>query len=131
MATTTLGLADVESWGIQPVPPDQRRLRSFDFAILWGDLAVSLLVMVAGALLVPGLSTKAAMAAIVLGTLIGAVLLSLAGVIGSRTGVPTMVGSARAARRARLVPGLGAEHPPAHRLGRDRGHRHGPGRAEP
>jgi NCS1 family nucleobase:cation symporter-1 len=92
MATTTQGLADVESWGIQPVPQDQRRLRSFDFAILWGDLAVSLLVMVAGALLVPGLSTKAAMAAIVLGTLMGAVLLSLAGVIGSRTGVPTMVG---------------------------------------
>ena len=85
-------LGDVESWGIQPVPQEKRGLRAFDFAVLWGDLAVSLLVMVAGALLVPGLSTKAAMLAIVVGTLIGAVLLSFAGVIGSRTGVPTMVG---------------------------------------
>jgi NCS1 family nucleobase:cation symporter-1 len=94
MAEPTRGfeIGDVESWGIQPVPQDKRGLRAFDFAVLWGDLAISLLVMVAGALLVPGLSTKTAMLAIVVGTLIGAVLLAFAGVIGSRTGVPTMVG---------------------------------------
>lgn len=80
-----------EDWGIQPVPAEKRSLRSFDFAVLWGDLAVSLLVMVAGTLLVPGLSTKEALAAVVVGTLAGAVLLSLVGVAGSRLGVPTMV----------------------------------------
>ena len=80
-----------EDWGIQPVPEEKRHLRPFDLGVLWGDLAVSLLVMVAGALLVPGLGTKAALLAIVAGTLLGTVLLSLAGMVGTKTGVPTMV----------------------------------------
>ncbi len=80
-----------EDWGIQPVPLDRRRLRPLDLAILWGDIAVSLLVMIAGALLVPALSTKEAMAAIFIGTLLGTVLLSLAGFVATKTGVPTMV----------------------------------------
>ncbi|MEX1253630.1 MAG: putative hydroxymethylpyrimidine transporter CytX [Dehalococcoidia bacterium] len=80
-----------EDWGIQPVPQDRRHLRPFDLGVLWGDLAVSLLVMVAGALLVPGLGTKEALLAIVVGTLLGTVLLSLVGMAGSDTGVPTMV----------------------------------------
>lgn len=90
-AIETLGVRLPEDWGIQPVPEDRRRLRPFDLGVLWGDLAVSLLVMVAGALLVPGLSTKSALAAIIVGTLLGTVLLSLAGIVSSRTGVPTMV----------------------------------------
>jgi NCS1 family nucleobase:cation symporter-1 len=73
------------------VPLERRRLRPFDLGVLWGDLAVSLLVMVAGALLVPGLGTKEALGAICVGTLLGTVLLSLAGIAGSDTGVPTMV----------------------------------------
>jgi putative hydroxymethylpyrimidine transporter CytX len=80
-----------EDGGIEPVPTERRRLRGFDFAILWGDLAVSLLVMVAGTLLVPGLGTQEALLAIVVGTGLGTVLLSLAGIAGSDTGVPTMV----------------------------------------
>ena len=80
-----------EDWGIQPVPVERRRLRPFDLGVLWGDLAVSLLVMIAGALLVPGLGTKEALAVIFVGTLLGTVLLSLAGMVGSDTGVPTMV----------------------------------------
>ena len=80
-----------EDWGVQPVPPDRRVLRPFDFAVLWGDLAVSLLVMVAGTLLVPGLGTQQALLAIVIGTALGTVLLALAGMIGTNTGVPTMV----------------------------------------
>ena len=80
-----------EDWGVQPVPPDRRALRPFDFAVLWGDLAVSLLVMVAGTLLVPGLGTQRALLAIVIGTALGTVLLALAGMIGTNTGVPTMV----------------------------------------
>lgn len=80
-----------EDWGVQPVPAERRDLRPFDFAVLWGDLAVSLLVMVAGTLLVPGLGTQQALLAIVIGTALGTVLLALAGVVGTRTGVPTMV----------------------------------------
>jgi NCS1 family nucleobase:cation symporter-1 len=80
-----------ESWGVEPVPAEKRTLRPFDFAVLWGDLAVSLLVMVAGALLVPGLGTQEAVLAVVVGTALGTVLLSLAGVVGGDAGVPTMV----------------------------------------
>jgi len=80
-----------EEWGVDPVPPEKRTLRAFDFAVLWGDLAVSLLVMVAGSLLVPGLSTQQAVLAIIVGTAIGTVLLSLVGIAGSRAGIPTMI----------------------------------------
>ena len=80
-----------EDWGVEPVPEERRSLRPFDFAVLWGDLAVSLLVMVAGSLLVPGLGTQQALLAIVIGTALGTVLLALAGVVGTKTGVPTMV----------------------------------------
>jgi NCS1 family nucleobase:cation symporter-1 len=80
-----------EDWGVRPVPQERRRLRPFDLAVLWGDLAVSLLVMVAGALLVPALGTRDALLAIVVGNILGAVLLALAGMVGSATGVPTMV----------------------------------------
>ena len=80
-----------EDAGIEPIPTERRTLRAFDFAVLWGDLAVSLLVMVAGSLLVPGLGTQQALLAIVIGTGIGTVLLSLAGIAGADMGVPTMV----------------------------------------
>jgi putative hydroxymethylpyrimidine transporter CytX len=86
-----LGARIPEDWGVQPVPQEHRGLRAFDFAVLWGDLAVSLLVMVAGTILVPGLSTKEAVAVVILGTLMGTTLLSLVGVAGSNLGVPTMV----------------------------------------
>ena len=80
-----------EDWGIEPVPQEKRTFGPFDFAVLWGDLAVSLLVMVAGSLLVPGLGTQEALLAIVIGTALGTTLLVLAGIAGSDTGVPTMV----------------------------------------
>src|SRR5918993_814065 len=47
-------------WGIEPVPPDQRRLGFLDQAVLWGNLGVSLLVLVAGALLGPAAVPAAA-----------------------------------------------------------------------
>ena len=86
-----LELPAPEDWGIHPVPTERRRLRSFDFAVLWGDLAISLLVIAAGSLLVPGLSTKEALAVIVIGNVFGAALLAVAGMVGSDTGVPSMV----------------------------------------
>lgn len=77
--------------GIEPVPLQERRLSGFDLAILWGDLGVGLLVLQAGALLVPGLGARDALGAILVGSLIGVVLLSVAAYIAATAGVPTMV----------------------------------------
>ncbi len=78
-------------WGIEPVPSEARRLGFLDYAVLWGDLGVGLLVLAAGALLVPGLGLPQALLAILIGTLLGNLLLAATGYIGSRTGAPTMV----------------------------------------
>ena len=78
-------------WGIEPVPSAERKLGFIDFAVLWGDLGIGLLVLLAGSFLVPGLGVPQAMLAIVLGSAIGCALLALAGLIGSRLGAPTMV----------------------------------------
>ncbi len=77
--------------GIEPVPAAQRRLGALDLAVLWGDLGVGLLVLVAGAFLVPGLGTGEAMLAIVAGSAIGSALLALAAYLSTDAGVPTMV----------------------------------------
>ncbi len=77
--------------GIEPVPSRHRVLGFFDYVVLWADLGVGLLVLLAGTLLVPGLGFWPAMAAIVLGTIAGNLLLGLAGVVGSDHGVPSMV----------------------------------------
>ena len=78
-------------WGIEPVPPELRRLGLLDQAVLWGNLGVSLLVLVAGALLVPALGLWPALAATVVGAVVGNALLGLAAVPAAATGVPAMV----------------------------------------
>jgi putative hydroxymethylpyrimidine transporter CytX len=80
-----------EATGIEPVAPSARALGLWDFVVLWGDLGIGLLVLLAGSFLVPALSLGQALAAIVVGSVIGVLLLALTAVIGSRTGVPTMV----------------------------------------
>ena len=59
--------------------------------MLWGDLGIGLLVLLAGSFLVPGLGVAQAMLAIVIGSVIGCGLLAAAGLIGSKLGAPTMV----------------------------------------
>ena len=76
---------------IAPVPAAARKLSGVHIGVLWGDLGVGLLVLVAGSLLVPALGLKAAMLATVVGSVIGSALLAIAGRVGSDTGVPTMV----------------------------------------
>jgi NCS1 family nucleobase:cation symporter-1 len=78
-------------WGIEPVPREKRTLRSFDYFILWSSLAVGLLVLQAGGFLVPGLSLVEVVPIAVLGSVIGSLMLALAGGLGSRFGIPTMV----------------------------------------
>src|SRR5438477_977141 len=79
------------SWGIEPVPERLRVLGLFDSLLLWGNLSVSLLVIVIGALLVPALSLRDALLAIVVGAVAGNVLLGLAAMIGADARVPSMV----------------------------------------
>ena len=79
------------SWGIDPVPERLRVLSGLDTGLLWGNLGVSLLVVVAGAALVPALSLRDALLAILLGCLIGNVMLGIAGGIGADARVPGMV----------------------------------------
>jgi putative hydroxymethylpyrimidine transporter CytX len=78
------------SWGIEPVPPRLRVLGGLETGLLWGNLGVSLLVIVAGAILVPALSLPDALIAILLGCLIGNLMLATAGMIGADARVPGM-----------------------------------------
>ncbi len=79
------------SWGVTAVPERLRTFSFLDTAALWGNLGVSLLVLVAGALLVPALGLRDALAAIVVGSVLGCALLALAGLIGAERRLPGMV----------------------------------------
>jgi nucleobase:cation symporter-1, NCS1 family len=79
------------SWGIEPVPERLRRFGALDNAMLWSSLGLSLLVLVAGTVLVPALSLRAALLAIVVGGIFGNVLLGLAALLGAEARVPAMV----------------------------------------
>jgi nucleobase:cation symporter-1, NCS1 family len=82
---------EAPAWGIRPTTPEVRKLRGFDFAVLWGDLGIGLLVLVTGGLLVPALGTSQALLAIVVGSVLGCIPLALVGLAGARAGVPGMV----------------------------------------
>jgi nucleobase:cation symporter-1, NCS1 family len=79
------------SWGVTPVPGRLRVLTFADSLLLWSNLSVSLLVIVAGALLVPALSLPRALLAILVGAVIGNALLGVAAFIGADGRVPGMV----------------------------------------
>ncbi|MGC8873624.1 MAG: putative hydroxymethylpyrimidine transporter CytX [Chloroflexia bacterium] len=78
-------------WGIEPVPDTHRILRLLDYFALWSSLGVGLLVLLAGTLLVPGMGLRQALLAIGIGTVVGSLLLAMAGVVGSDHAIPTMV----------------------------------------
>jgi putative hydroxymethylpyrimidine transporter CytX len=89
---------DTPNWGIEPVPDRLRVLGLLDGLLLWANLSVSLLVIVAGALLVLppaqyglGLSLPVAIGAIAAAAVAGNVMLALGGLIGADARVPTMV----------------------------------------
>jgi NCS1 family nucleobase:cation symporter-1 len=80
------------------VPERLRTLGTFDGILLWANLSVSLLVIVAGALLVLpgssgglGLSLPEAMAALVAAAVAGNAMLAVGGMIGADARVPAMV----------------------------------------
>src|SRR6186997_332524 len=79
------------SWGIDPVPSRLHVLSGLETGLLWGNLGVSLLVIVAAAGLVPALSLPDAFVAILIGAVIGNAMLGMAGLIGADARVPAMV----------------------------------------
>jgi NCS1 family nucleobase:cation symporter-1 len=81
---------------LTPVPQTRRVFGALDAFSLWFSLGIGLLVLQAGAFLVPGLNLGAALAAIVVGTTLGVLLLAAAGYVGAQTGL-SAIGSLRPA----------------------------------
>lgn len=82
---------NLPKWGINPVPTKHRILRGFDYFILWSSLGVGLLVFSAGSFL-SETPFYHALLAIIIGSIAGSVLLSMAGKIGSDHAVPSLIG---------------------------------------
>jgi NCS1 family nucleobase:cation symporter-1 len=82
---------EIPSWGIEPVPERFRVLGTLDQTLLWGNLGVSLLVLVVAQFLVPELSLRDALVAVLVGGLIGNAMLGVAGLVGAAARVPSMV----------------------------------------
>ena len=83
-------MATERTWGVTPVPERLRTLSLLDLLLLWGNLGISLLVLVAGTYLA-GLGLERGLLAIVVGGVIGCALLGFAGLIGAERRVPAMV----------------------------------------
>lgn len=81
-------MTKVPTVGAEPVP--ERRLSVLDLAVLWGDLSVGVLVLAAGALLVPALGLGQAFAAAAVGSVVGAIPVAMVGSVGAREGRPGM-----------------------------------------
>jgi nucleobase:cation symporter-1, NCS1 family len=80
---------ETPNWGIEPVPERLRVLGVFDTTLLWLNLGISLLVLVLPAYF--DLPLRDALAATLVGGLIGNALLGLAALIGADARVPAMV----------------------------------------
>jgi putative hydroxymethylpyrimidine transporter CytX len=80
---------DTPNWGIEPVPERLQVLGFVDTTLLWINLGISLLVLVLPAYF--DLPLRDALAATLVGGLIGNALLGLAALIGADARVPTMV----------------------------------------
>lgn len=78
------------AWGIEPVPDRLRTLGPLDNGLLWSSLGLSLLVLVAGAVLAP-LGLPKALLAIAVGGVLGNALLAVAALLGAQARVPAMV----------------------------------------
>jgi NCS1 family nucleobase:cation symporter-1 len=81
-------MQDTPQWGIEPVPERLRVLGPLDTTLLWTNLGVSLLVLVLPAYF--DLSLRDALAATLVGGLIGNLMLAVAALIGADARVPTM-----------------------------------------
>ncbi|WHZ10824.1 MAG: putative hydroxymethylpyrimidine transporter CytX [Burkholderiaceae bacterium] len=88
--------SDTAHGAASTIGANERRFGLFDHAALWFSLGVGLLVMQVGASLMPGLSARDALIAIVAGSLLGAGLLAWVAAIGARHGLSSsaLIGAA-------------------------------------
>jgi nucleobase:cation symporter-1, NCS1 family len=82
-------LKNTPLWGIEPVPERLRVLGPLDTTLLWTNLGISLLVLVLPAYF--DLPLRDALAATLVGAVIGNGMLAVAALIGADARVPTMV----------------------------------------
>jgi nucleobase:cation symporter-1, NCS1 family len=93
--TTTTAAAHVEAHHIDIIPPGQRTDRAWKQGPFWFGGNVNIFnVVLGGVVVVIGLSFWQALAAIIAGTSLGALLIALHATQGPRTGVPQMPQSA-------------------------------------
>jgi len=81
-------------YDIKPVPREERKYGFADVFSIWFGAGISIAEFWAGAILVAqplSIDFKSALLAIIIGHVIGNLLLSLIGVLGVETGLPTMV----------------------------------------
>src|SRR5215211_4053514 len=83
-------MSNERTWGVTPVPDRLRTLSFADLTLLWGNLGVSLLVLVAGTFLA-GLGLQRALLVIVFGAVLGCALLGFSGYIGAERRLPGMM----------------------------------------
>src|SRR2546430_3405445 len=93
-------------WGVEPVPPSLRVLRTFDLFVLWSSLGVGLLVLAAGALLIGGgglgfgLTLPQAPGGGLFCSVVGSIILSAAGPPPGRARAPPVGGPPPPPRRS-------------------------------
>src|SRR4029079_14292374 len=92
-------------WGSEPVPDRLRVLGVLDTFLLWLNLGITLLVLVAASYF--GLSLKQALLAALAGGVIGCTMLAVAGLIGADARVPSMVLQRAPLGRHGSSPGTG------------------------
>jgi nucleobase:cation symporter-1, NCS1 family len=89
-----------------PVDGKERNLKEVDFFLLWAGAAISLSEIWAGGLLV-SFGLLAGLAIILLGHVVGNTPMALSGLIGSRHGVPAIVGTRGAlGNRGSMLPAV-------------------------
>ena len=76
--------------GINPINEKNKTLTGKDFFVLWSSLGVGLLVISAGSFIYTS-NILGALFVIILGSIVGSVLLGLAGKIGSDHSIPSVV----------------------------------------
>ncbi len=100
--------SDTAHGAAQAIGAHERRFGLFDHSALWFSMGVGLLVMQVGASLMPALSARDALLAIVAGSLLGAGLLAWVASLGARHGLSSsaLIGAALGRSFALLPVGL-------------------------
>ncbi|MCX8176438.1 MAG: cytosine permease, partial [Candidatus Bathyarchaeota archaeon] len=78
-------------FSLEPTPQSGRIYGFWDHFAIWFGADMGIAVFWAGSLLTPGLSLGDAILVTIIGLAIGNLLMGLIGLMGARTGVPTMV----------------------------------------